>query len=433
MSAFQTWQTGLLAAACLVLFATSWRDDRRMAALWGFLLPIDFVTGIEPEVLDALRYGGALWLFIRVKPDLGEPTRSRVRHLALVMASLAVVRTVMAAPKSDGNGTKFGLVLLAATAVGWAVANRTTIHRAVLGGMMAGLALSATVSVMQALHLTTIREGNIEGRRYPGLSTYTMLLTWQLAMGMVLAIAFLVSGRRGSRLWWAAAVVLPIFVVASLANGAQGGFVGLGAAFLAFLWTMRKQLDRRALTIVGAAAVAALALTVVLAATEAIDLSSITVLTQPKGLQNENARIDIARTGMEEFLENPLVGVSRSWFIEEYTIAPHFLPADSAAMAGILGLVVATYLIGYLVVLVLRGPRNHTAAAVTGYLALVVMVANTSTDSYGPFVGVSRAMPLFLAVAAASGHWANSDRGDPPGPGHPAAPEDLDVSASSAA
>ena len=59
---------------------------------------------------------------------------------------------------------------------------------------------------MQALHWTTLREGNIEGSRYPGLSTYTMLLTWQLAFGLILgsvavavAIAFGVGGRDAAK------------------------------------------------------------------------------------------------------------------------------------------------------------------------------------------------------------------------------------------
>lgn len=410
-----TWQTGV--AVVLLAAAAGWsrNDVRRAAFCWAVLLPVDFVTGIRPELFDVARYAGAAWLVWQAVPDLEGVALQRVRRIAALMVALALVRGVMALPRADGNGTKFAVVLLAATAVGYLLALRTEIHRAIAGGYLAGVTLSAVVSVMQALELPTLRAGDPVAQRYPGISTYTMLLTWQLAMGIILALYLVVAQRRGTRLWWAGAAALPFLVVAALANGAQGGFLGLGTAFLAFLLVMRDRLDRRHVTAMAAGLAATVAVAVVGSLTATIDLSSLTVLAQPKGLTNELARYDIAGVGLREFADSPLVGVSRSGFIEEHTIAPHFLPIDSAAVAGVLGLVAATALLGYLVVLVFRGPRSRSAEAVTGYLLLVVMTTNTITDSYGPFVGVSRATPLFLAVVALS-QGPGRSRDDEPAP-----------------
>ena len=42
------------------------------------------------------------------------------------------------------------------------------------------------------------------------------------------------------------------------------------------------------------------------------------------------------------------------------------------------------------------------------------MAANTLTDAYGPFVGIARSTPLWIALVIASGYRHRED--DPPAP-----------------
>ena len=122
----------------------------------------------------------------------------------------------------------------------------------------------------------------------------------------------------------------------------------------------------------------------------------------------------MASNGWNEFLNHPLTGMSRSAFISEYRIAPHFLPIDSAATAGVVGLVLSVGILGLLAAEVVRGPGDGGAWAQAGHLGVVVMAANTLTDAYGPFVGIARSTPLWIALVIASGYRHRED--DPPAP-----------------
>ncbi len=87
------------------------------------------------------------------------------------------------------------MVVGAATApfVAW----RVKAHRHILGGFLGGVLLSATVSLMQGLDIPTLQSGNQETYRYPGLASTTMLITWHLAFGLIVACYFL--AQRASR------------------------------------------------------------------------------------------------------------------------------------------------------------------------------------------------------------------------------------------
>lgn len=413
MNSLLTWQTGVAAALVAVGLSVSYRDRRRLAWLWAFLLPIDYVTGVPVGFFDALRYVGAAALIAWVPADLADEPRRITRHVAAVMGALAVVRGATAILHDDPNGRTFAVVLLAATVVAYLLAQRTVIHRALVSGFVSGMALSATVALLQAMHWPTLREGNVEGRRFPGLSTYTMLLTWQLTFALIVVTYVLVTRhRQRDAIFWAAAVLAPLFAVTSLTNGAQGGLLGIGAAVLAFLWCQRRHLTPAA---VGRLGMGLAALVVVVAGVvylANVEIPSVTDVGE-KDFRNERARVQVIYDGLDELRANPLVGMSRTEFIDEYSIAPHFLPVDSAAVSGVVGLALSTYLLAMLVVLVLKGPGDHRAVTVTGYVALTAMVANTLTDAYGPFVGVSRAVPLFIALVATSGHWRPPDDASP--------------------
>ena len=118
-------------------------------------------------------------------------------------------------------------------------------------------------------------------------------------------------------------------------------------------------------------------------------------------------------------LNHPVLGMGRTNFMDRYTIAPHFLPIDSGVTAGLLGFAVASYLLFVILRLIWQGPADRRPETVAGFALLAAMAANTVTESYGPFIGLSRVSVLFLAVVAVKGFHPTADEvsPDPPSPG----------------
>ena len=408
MDSLFTWQTAVILALAALGVAASLPDRRRLAALWAFLLPIDQITGVPIEVPDALRYGGALALVVLFAPTQADPPRRSLRHLAAVLLALAAVRGLAAVAHHDPNGTRFAVVLAAATLVAYAMAARPRLHLHLVIGYLGGLTLSVVVALMQALHWPTLRDGNVEGQRYPGLSIYSALLTWQLVTGLLI-LGFVIATSRDhrTRTWWLAVVLLPFYGLTMVTSGAQGGLLALAAALVTFGWFSRRRVNSAAVRRWGVAVVAVVAVTVVVVGVSGIEIPTITDWGDD-GYRNERMRVEVLYDGIDEFRANPLTGMSRSEFIRQHRIAPHFLPVDSAAVAGVVALALSVYLLGILVVDVWRGPSDDRPETMVGYLVVVALMCNTLTDSYGPFVGVSRAVPLWLALAAARGHWSST-------------------------
>ena len=339
-------------------------------------------------------------------------------HLAAAIVVVGGVRGVFALPRADRNSLIFAGVMLVSTACVALLALRPHVHRAIAGGYLAGVTLSAAVSIMQALHLTTLRQSVENSPRYPGVSTYTMLLTWQLAFALVLAVYLLATAAPRSRLRVAAAASVPLLLLATVTNGAQGGFMGIGAAAVAAAWVYRDRLVWSRIgryLIAGVLAVAAIAIVVV---ASGIDVPTIDGFLGDGGYRNEKARWKVAGQGWREMWNHPVLGMGRTNFMHRYTIAPHFLPIDSGVTAGLLGFAVAAYLLYLIGRLIWQGPADRRPETVTGFALLAAMGANTVTESYGPFIGLSRVSVLFLAVVAVKGlHPAAGETPPPPAPG----------------
>lgn len=397
-----TWQTVLAIVAMVAAMTWSWREPRRVAVFLGFLLPIDYVTGITPGVFDTARYLAVAWLIIRAPVTISDEVRRRVLVLAGAIAVVALTRGVFAVARLDKNSMVFAGVMLLSTVCAALIALRTQVHRALVVGYLGGLTVSAATSIMQALHLPAIRAGNLEGHRYPGVATLTMLLTWQLAFGILVAIYLLATRRRGTGAWILGLLLLPIFSAAILTNGAQGGLLGLVAAGFALVYARPPGLRlilRRAL--VGGVALAAVL--VLVAVLSSIDLPTIGGLAGDDGYRNERARWDISVNGLREIRRHPVTGMGRTEFMDRYTIAPHFLPVDTGVVAGVLGLVLATGLLLYVVSLVLGGPADKDPLTILGFCVLAAVASDTLIESNGPFTGLSRVTVLFIAYVAACG------------------------------
>lgn len=403
MSDLLTLQTAIVVALTGLAFVASFHDIRWFAFAWAFTFPIDVVTGVPGWVFDALRYTGSAWIVLRVRPDLPAAARPLLRTFAVLLLALAAVRTLAALANHDGPSVRFGVLLALGTVMAHLVVLRTTVHRTIVAGYLAGIAFSAAVSLQQALGWSTIAPANRVGNRYPGLSTYTSVATWHMAIGFVLACYLIAVGARSrDRRFWPAAAAAPLYALGLVTNGAQGGLVGVAVAFTAIAWAGRSRITRPVL-LRGAAAIAALVVAVgLVAAFGGVDIPSVT--DYDGSFHNERTRVESWYDGASAMVDHPVTGVSGREYLygRGNRIMPHVLPLESGALAGVAGFLTALAVVGYTGWLVLRGPADRRGETLVAYGLLAALVANTLMSPQGPFQGIARSVPLFLIVLHAS-------------------------------
>lgn len=405
-----------LAVGALGLVALhAWDHPDRVAWWWGFLAPIDFVRGVPGAVFDVARYGGVVWLVLVFAADLSPPRRPVVVRLAALVAAVGVIRGSASVIRAD----RFGMFIAAVMVVGAVsapfVAWRVRSHVHVLAGFLGGVLLSAVVSLMQALDVPTLRDGNQSGERFPGLASTTMLITWHLAFALIIAVFFL-ARRDQPRLYRASALALvPLGLAALVVNGAQGGLLGLGlAALVVGLWGWR-QVDWRRVAPYALGAFAVLVLVGVVLAVGHVRTPTIDGIRGKGDYTNELARYKVNKAGLEVMLEHPVAGVGRTNFTKAHgNLAPHFLPLEAGITAGIVAFAVAMYLLWCVVKVLLKGPVGRRPEAWLGLALTAAMFGNTLTETGGPFTGLPRFSLLLISVVAAQGEaWpSTSDPGE---------------------
>ncbi len=410
----------LVAAIGLVAMGLAcWGDRRRLAWCWGFLLPIDVVAGVPIELFDVARFGGLVWLCLAYRPTVDATRFAIVTRLAVVAGAVAIIRGIGSVARLDRFGIFIAFVMLVGAITAPWIAARVRAHVPILAGFLAGVLLTATVSIMQALDLPTLREGNQSGSRYPGLASTTMLTTWHLAFGLIIACYF-VSQRRHPTLYRVTALaVLPVAAVSLVVNGAQGGLLGLLAAGFFVGIRAWRQLSFRTVAPFVLGGLCLLGATAVGIAVFDVETPTIDGIFGEGDYKNELSRLEVNRDGIRELAAHPLVGVGRTNFEDEYDLAPHFLPLEAGITSGLLGFVVAGYLLVYLLVLVLKGPATNRPSAWLGLALAGAMWSNTLIETGGPFTGLPRFSLLLIAVLAARGEaWDEDDDLDGEADGH---------------
>lgn len=414
-------------AAVGVMALTSIGHPTRLAWWWGFLIPIDFVEGVPSGLLDLARYGGVVWLCLRFAPELSAARRPLLLKMAGLVAAVGAIRGLGSLARMDRFGMFIAAVMVVGAVTAPFVAWRVRAHLPILAGFLGGVLLSSAVSLMQGLDIPTLQEGNQEGNRFPGLASSTMLITWHLAFALIIACYFLVDRRHQRFYRVLAALTVPVGLAALVVNGAQGGLLGLlVAGFCTLIWGWRSINWRTALRYGAMALVVVVAIGAVLVVAD-VRTPTIDGIRGTGGYRNETARWTVAKNGARELAAHPLVGVGRTNFEDEYGLAPHFLPLEAGVTSGIVGFLVASYLLWCLIRVLLQGPRGRRPEAWLGLALSAAMFANTITETGGPFTGLPRFSMLLIAVAAAQGErWP-----DAPGElaGDATAAEDTDEEA----
>lgn len=395
--------TGIVLVGFVAIVIASLGCPRRVAWWWGVLLPIDAIGDVPALLLHSAQYGGLLWLVWSFSPSLDADRRRQVVRLALLVAAVGIVREVGSLARADRFGIFIAAVMVLGAATAPLVAERVRAHRPLMAGFMAGVLLSAVVSIMQSFDIGIIREGNSSGERFPGFASTTMLLTWHLAFALIIACYFLLS-RPQQRLHRLTAVVLvPLAVVALVGNGAQGGLLGLGAAGAFIAWRGRKMWTARSVRrILGTALLGTVAIGVVVVAA-GISTPTIDGLLGQGDYRNELGRLEVNAQGFRTLVEHPLVGTGRTNFEDQYDLAPHFLPLEAGVTSGVIGFLLGTALLVFVLILVLRGPVGRRPEAWLGAALGMAMWSNTLIETGGPVTGLPRFSLLLIALVACLG------------------------------
>lgn len=369
---------------------------RIVAVAWGLLLPTYTIGTLPPEVFDAIRYAGVVLLLVRVRSDLNDGEKRHVTGWAVLIGVLGAARLGMSLPRDDMYGTVSGVVTLVALAAALVVVGRKQLHLPVLVGYTAGVTASAVVVVLQAAGLpnpTVPREGTL---RIVGLSAQSTLLTYQLAIAVVLMAAVLIGRLRAPRLM----VVLSLMVcLAAMAlSGGRGGILGLAfaAVFVGLRYGYLRVAHVLGLVALGAAVWWFL---------DRAQLYTLTLdrLSGPAGGESSldrlsSGRLDIAGRAFAEILADPLFGPGIGQFRTEHTLVPHFMPLTIGLTAGVAGLVLGFVVLGRLTGVVLRRPPVVDGRFVVGAALCAVLLANSLTEPTGPFSGVERVTILLIAL-----------------------------------
>jgi hypothetical protein len=121
-------------------------------------------------------------------------------------------------------------------------------------------------------------------------------------------------------------------------------------------------------------------------------------------------RVEVAQIGWNEMIAHPFTGVGRTNFSDRNDIAPHFLPLEAGVTSGVIGFLVAAYLLWMLLWVVLRGPVGQTPVARLGLALCAAMFVNTLSEMGGPFTGLPRFALTLIAVVACRGElWPADD------------------------
>lgn len=394
----------LAVALAGAVFALLRRAPRFWTAwLWGASLPIEVVFDLPLAVPDAWRYVGVVAIVLRYGRDVDLKT-SPLRPWLMALASLALVRIFMSRIQPDHGSLVVGATMAVAAVPAYLVAVRAKAHLAVLEGFVLGVSVSAAAAVLQ---LAGLLRGNLAPGtrlRYPGLASKTTVLTWQVALAIVIA-AYLLGRETPSgahRRWPYLAIAICTFAL--LICGAQGGLVGLASAALLLWWRRRPSWlgDPRRRRIVAVTVAGTL-----LAGFAALFVG-IDGFPPEKGFVNETSRVTVARHALHEMAAHPLIGIGNQAFADRYGILPHVVPLEVAVSAGIVGLVLALYLLWLLARCAWWGWNGNGPAPTLGAALAAIMVVFSMVEPAGPFIGVSRTTLLLLAVVAVGHRPARS-------------------------
>ncbi|TFC93391.1 O-antigen ligase [Cryobacterium sp. TMT3-29-2] len=366
-----------------------------LIGLWGALLPVWSVSSLDPMVFDAARLAVAIMIMVKSGREHANLWTPAVRRVAVPLGASAIGLVVFGIVSGESGTVNLGVTMLLGLIVGWMVLSRLTNPWALMNGYLVGVTLSGVVLILAGFGYSTITPQTNGGfLRLTGLSPSATLVTYQLAIGAVVAWASIHKGARSGRF----VVALMVCLVAMGLSGGRGGVVALGLALLVGArWGWVRAVPAAAIALVGWIAVT-------LAENAGITFNTLQRFTSSgDGGDLTTGRARLFQDSLDSILTHPVLGSGLSQFEAEYGPAPHVALLTFFVAGGLLcGLPVlwAFWCIARRCLTI--SPKQFGAAGKAAHLILAVSIASAFLEPNGPFVGIAWTTILLLAVGITS-------------------------------
>jgi len=365
---------------------------RALIFFWGVLLPIWSVGTLDPILFDGLRFGLAAVLLAKSRRKEKNLFSRSASWMAVVLLSVGVVVVVVGLLRPEAQAVSTGLAMVLGIAVSWTVLTRSAEPWTLMNGFLLGAVLSAVVLILAGFGYPTVTPLDFAGySRLSGLSPSTTLVTYQMALGVV--IAWVQFERRRLRPAFAVAGVL--CVSALLLSGGRGGLVALA---LVAVVMMRWRLVR---VVPAVSALAAAALFLVYANSRGIAVNTLDRLSEQTA--GGDARLLLYEGALRSIAQHPFLGSGYGEFRQTFGLLPH-MALQTFFVIG--GLACGVPIVVVFVVLVHRifvvDPRSFGAEGRLGHMLVAALLATVFLEPNGPFVGAAFMSILLLGVALTS-------------------------------
>lgn len=381
-------------ALALALIACAVLPLNALIFLFAMLLPIWSVGSLDPIYFDAARAGVALLVLVKSKPTARRMWGRRSWSVAAPLLVVAIFVLALGLTRPDSSAVSIGVTMLLSIVVAWAVLARLDNPWPLLNGYLVGLMLSAAVMFLTAAGITVLTPQVDAGFfRLAGLSPSATLVTYQMALGVV--IAWAATGRGESGTWYR--LVLVVSLLAVILSGGRGGVAALAMALVVSIrWGWFRPIHAVALGIVGWFVISQ-------ASAFGLVVNTLERFTSASASNLPDGRFALFDNAIESVASHPLTGQGLPDFESTYGGGPHFAIL-SFSVAG--GLLCGLLILWVMLILVRRlgflSPKPYGLAGKAGHLMLAVLIATSILEPTGPFVGAEFVTMLLLSVGLTS-------------------------------
>lgn len=361
-----------------------------LVTLWAFLLPIWSVGSLDPLVFDVARMALALSVVVKTRSSGNKV----VTRIALAIGITGAFLVLVGLSRGDAPAVTLGYTMTIASVAAWMVLSRVTDRRVIYRGYLAGVTLSAVVLIMSAAGWSVLTPLDDPGfSRLTGLSPSATLVTYELAVGVLVGICMF---GRGRRVWFAFATIACL--VALLLSGGRGGVLALALALaVALRWGWVRIIPGLLLT--GAAYVP-----LSIMSGSGFTFNTLTRLFAPSDVLSfdpKESRQYLLDISIQAALREPIAGLGMEQFYSMYLRLPHIALLTFQIAGGILpALIIFVIFMAMLRKMLFRGPQEPGGMARLGHLLLAVMTVQILLEANGPFVGTEGVALLMLALSS---------------------------------
>jgi hypothetical protein len=369
-----------------------------LVGMFGAVLPIWSVAGLNPMFFDAARLSLAGAIFLRAHSSARRLWTESMGRLTLTLGLIGFVLTVVGVVRPDPAGVILGYTMVIAVSTAWIALSRIDDFMPLLRGYLIGVSISAAVLIISGLGfgVLTPRAG-VGIDRLVGLSSSATQVGYELAVGVVIAVAG-ISQLRSRVVFF---VCFAICVSAMLMSGGRGGVAAIGIALLVGVRWRWIRIVPALLT----GGIGWIVLARIIQSGQTLNTLSRFEGTGQKGAEFTAGREDLFSTSIAAIERSPFFGTGLSQFQIEYGhgLNPHFAFFLFYVAGGVIpGLLILAILIFIIHRVTFRSACEDGFGGHVAYLMFAVFLAMAILEPSGPFVGTAKTTLLLIAVGMTS-------------------------------